>query len=457
MSNTSAIAIKNAILVNAKGMRRSDILVRHGVVEEIASSGSQWQTERVIDASGKFVLPGIIDAHVHPVYADRIDTLSKAAAVEGVTTLIAYVGAVKAWGETKGLISAIDDFIREGEGAAVVDFGVHCTLLQEDIKEAHTSIPQLVEKGIISFKGFMAYAKRGMKLEDDELIHIMKIIAAQNGLLVVHAENGTVIDFMEEGLTSQGKRAPEYYPPSHPGLCEAEAIFRLLTLGKVTDCPIYVPHISAWESLEVIRFFKNWGGPEFYTETCPHYLTLTDEEMSKRGTIAKMAPPLRKEKDLEELWRAVQEGVIDVIASDTAGQTIQSNEPLWDDVFKAPNGIPGVDTLFKVTYDEGVNKGRITLPALVEKLCENPAKAFGLYPRKGVLKPGADADMVVFDPSVEHTIPKKHHLLNVDYSLFEGRKCLGAPVLVMQRGEILAEDGELKARPGRGMYIPRKR
>jgi dihydropyrimidinase len=309
----------------------------------------------------------------------------------------------------------------------------------------------------MSFKVFMAYKKRGMKLEDDEMLQIMSLVAAHQGLLAAHAENGAIIDFLEDRFISQGKETPDYHAPSHPGLSEAEAIFRLLTLGKVAGCSIYIPHISAEESLEVVRMFKKWGEPDFYTETCPHYLILSDDVMTKRGSLAKMAPPVRKQSDRQALWQALQEGLIDVVGSDHAGHTVEANQPLEDKIFDAPNGIPGLDTLFKVVYEEGVNKGRLTLNRLVEVMCEKPARIFGLYPSKGTLVEGSDADMVVFDPSATSTINARNPLLNVDYSLYENRKCLGAPVLVMQRGRILMEGGKLIGKPGGGRFLPGKK
>jgi dihydropyrimidinase len=308
--------------------------------------------------------------------------------------------------------------------------------------------------GVISFKAFMAYARRGMKLEDDELMKSMEILAENGALLAVHAENGSILDYLEDRFISQANLGPESYPPSHPSIAETEAIFRILALAKVIKCPIYLAHVSASESLEVIRLFKDWGEPVFFTETCTHYLTLTDEEMKKKGALVKMAPPLRKRKDVEGIWTAVEEGLIDVISSDAAGHLVKAKEPLWDKIFQSPYGIPGLETMFTVVYDEGVNRGRITLPRLVKLACENPAKIFGLYPRKGILQEGSDADVVIFDPGVSHVIKAKNQHLKVDYSMYEGRVCLGSPGLVIQRGKILMEEGELKAEPGQGKYIP---
>ena len=450
-------AIKGGILVNSQEMKRADVFIRDDCIDTVEPGGSTKTADTVIDATGKLVLPGIIDAHIHPVYADRIDTLSKAAAAEGITTVIAYLGAVKAWGQSGDLMESVQDFIDEGQNTSVIDFAVHCTLLQNDIDQAAEVIPRLVEKGVISYKAFMAYAKRGMKLEDDELLHLMEVISANEAILAAHAENGAIIDYLENQSIAGGRQSPEHYVGTHPNLSEAEAIFRLLTLASVTGCPIYIPHISARESLDVVRWFKKQIPNEIYVETCPHYLTLVEDEMASRGSLAKMSPPLRSRNDVEKLWEAVQDGLIDVIASDTAGHTQSANEPHWEKIFDAPYGIPGIDTLFKMVYSEGVNRGRITLTRLVEVLSERPARIFGLYPRKGVVEEGADADIVVLDSAVPYTVPAQNPNLKVDYSIFAGRKGLGVPTVVIQRGRVLMQEGRLQAQPGQGTYLQRTR
>jgi len=456
-ASAKTTAIKGGILVSGREMKRADVFLRNGRIEGVEPGGSRRTADTVIDATGKYVLPGIIDAHIHPVYADRIETLSQAAAAEGITTVIAYIGAVKAWGQSGDLMGAIQDFIEEAEKTSMIDFGVHCTLLQNDIKQAAAVIPQLVEKGVISYKAFMAYAKRGMKLEDDELLHLMEIISANRAILVAHAENGAIIDYLENQSIAAGREAPEHFVATHPNLSEAEAIFRLLTLASVTRCPIYIPHISALESLDVVRWFKKRGTAEIYSETCPHYLTLIEDELKSKGSLAKMSPPLRTTNDVAKMWQALQEGLIDVIASDTAGHTQSANEPLWDNIFNAPYGIPGIDTLFKIVYSEGINQGRITLPRLVEVLSEQPAKIFGLFPRKGVIAEGSDADIVILDAAMPYTVPEQNPFLKVDYSMFAGRTGLGAPILVMQRGRVLMQKGNLKGRAGQGKYLKRSR
>ncbi len=452
-SQKNDIAVINGRVVNSHSITAADVLISDGCITAIAPPGAECNAGRVIDAAGNYILPGIIDAHLHPVYADRIDTLSRAAVCEGVTTLIPYIGAVKAWGQSGGLIAAVESFIAEGESTSLVDFSLHCTLLQDDMADIEKTIPQMIERGIISFKAFMAYAKRGMKLNDDELLRLMNTVAQHGGLMAAHAENGDIIDFMEEKLIRQGQQTPQFYPQSHPNLSEAEAVFRLLTLAQTASCPIYVPHISTAETLEVLALFEKWQSAEFYVETCPHYLTLTEGVMAQRGTLAKMAPPLRRQPDIDALWQAVADGRIQVIGSDAAGSNTAANEPLRDKIFSAPNGIPGLETLLKVVYQAGVNDDRITLPQMVAQLSENPAKIFGLYPRKGILEPGADADLVIFDPGLEYIIGDTHPELNVDFGLYAGRQGQGEPILTMQRGTILFENNQIKSLSGRGKYL----
>ena len=299
----------------------------------------------------------------------------------------------------------------------------------------------------------MAYRKRGMYLSDSDILRILAILKDNGGLFCVHAENGDLCDFLEDGFIAEGKTGPEYYAPSRPGITEAEAVFRILSFARVLDCPIYIVHVSTREALEVIEIYRGWGSNPIYAETCTHYLTLTNAEMLKLGSLAKVSPPLRDEAHIDALWQAIIDGRIDVIGADTAGHLIDAKEPRFGDVFKAPAGLPGQETMFTVTYDEGVNRRGVSLCRLVETMAEKPAKIFGLYPRKGVLQKGADGDVLIFDPMKQHTIKAANRVTRSDYSMFEDRSVLGAPELVMQRGEILLEDGELKAVKGRARFL----
>ena len=452
-SSSHSIHIKGGVLVNSSELRLADVFIRNGVIDSIERPGSGKKARHVIDATGKFVLPGIVEAHLHPVYADRLDTLSKSAVYGGITTLIPYIGAVKAWGVKGNLWDAVNYFIDEGARDSVIDFGLHCSLVNSDLDDLDSLIPRICERGVRSFKGFMAYKRRGMFLPDGDILRILRTLRDNGGLFCVHAENGELCDFLEDSFIAEGKTGPEYYAPSRPDICEAEAVFRILSFGKTIDCPIYVVHVSTWEALDVIELFRKWSSAPIYAETCTHYLTLTDEEMRNMGSLAKVSPPLREKRDIDALWQAVKDGRIDVIGADTAGHLIESKEPRWGDVFKAPAGLPGQETMFTVTYDEGFNRRSVSLCRLVELMAEKPARIFGLYPRKGVIQQGADADVLIFDPTKEHEIRMVGQHTKSDYTMYEGRRCLGAPELVMQRGEILLENGELRATKGRAQFL----
>jgi dihydropyrimidinase len=447
------VIIKNGVVVSGDGLQKKDLLIKDGCIHEVPEDAARPVAFEEIDAGGKWVLPGIIDAHFHPVYADRIDTLSQAAATGGITTLIPYVGAVKAWGQGGDLVDSVQAFIQEGESTSVLDFAVHATFTQNEMAAIERLVPALVAMGVVSFKGFTAYKKRGMKLEDEELMRVMALITENRGLFAAHCENGPILDYLEDAAVSRGDVKPEDFPPTHPAIAEAEAVFRVLSLAQVTGCPIYLPHLSARESLEVVRLFKRWDRQVIFTETCPHYLILTEDELKNKGSLAKMSPPLRRKADLAALWEAVHSGLIDVIGSDAAGHSTAANQPLFDNIFAAPHGIPGLDTLFTLMYHEGVNAGRVTLPMLVRTMCENPAKIFGLFPSKGTLAAGADADVVVFDPAAAHAIPAKNPYAKVDYSLYEGCRILGAPEVVLQRGKVVMRKGMITAEPGQGRYL----
>jgi len=450
------VEIRGGVLVDSKELRLADVFIRNGVVDSIELPGTGKQARRVIDAKGRFVLPGIVEAHLHPVYADRLDTLSRAAVYGGITTLIPYIGAVKAWGVEGNLWDAVNYFIDEGARDSVIDFGLHCSLVAGDMAELENLVPRICARGVRSFKGFMAYKKRGMYLSDRDLLRILSALKDNGGLFCVHAENGDLCDFLEEGFAAAGKTGPEYYGPSRPGITEAEATFRILSFANVLDCPMYVVHVSTKEAMDVIDMFRQWNKAPIFAETCTHYLTLTNEDTLKLGTLAKVSPPLREKEHVDALWQAVIAGRIDVIGSDTAGHMLKSKEPRFGNVFNAASGLPGQETMFTVTYDEGFNRRGVSLPRLVELMAEKPARIFGLYPKKGVLQPGSDADVLIFDPTREHVITASGTHTKTDYSMYENRRVLGAPELVMQRGEVLLENGELKATKGRARFLEAK-
>jgi dihydropyrimidinase len=268
---------------------------------------------------------------------------------------------------------------------------------------------------------------------------------------MVHAEDGLVTDYLEDRSLKRGEDQKKVFLKTRPDYLEADAIFRALSIAAITHCPLYIVHLSTARSIIPIQQARE-EGQVFYVETCPQYLTMTDATLQKLGPLAKIGPPLRTEKDRLILWEAIQKGIIDVVASDHAPKTKKIDDPF----FEAPFGSPQAETMLTVTYDEGVNKGRIKPNQLVQLFSENPAKIFGLYPKKGCIRKGSDADLVIFDPNYRHTLLHRTQHSGVPYTLYEGRKCVGKPILTMQRGRILIEHGELKGKPGEGKFLPTK-
>jgi len=302
---------------------------------------------------------------------------------------------------------------------------------------------------VTSFKVFMTYAKLNWMTDDYWLMAILDLMGQEGGLVMVHAENGLATDYLQDKYNALKLSALEVFTRTRPDILEAEAINRAIAMAKIADCALYIPHVSAAKALAPIRRAKE-EGQIVYAETCPQYLTLTEEILWERGPQAKIGPPLRTAEDNAGLWQGIQDGTIDTVASDHAPK----RKEVDDDFFEAPYGSPQTETLPTVTYDAGVNAGRISAPRLVQLLSEAPARIFGYYPRKGTIAPGSDADLVIFDPTARFTIQHANQHSQANYTLYEGRECLGRPVWVMQRGRVLIEDGQLVGAPGQARYLP---
>ena len=471
------VLVKGGLLATGEGISRQDVLIVDGAVRELGGDLSHREASRVIDASGKYVLPGAIDSHCHPVYADKMDQYSICAAYGGITTVIAFVGNVSSWGFSGYTTDVVKEFIEEGERLSYLDFAVHGVYTGADEDTLVRSVPELIRMGVISFKMFMAYRRRGMMISDDGMIRAMDLAARDGGLAMVHAESGCCIDYLTDRYTAEGKTSARWFLPSQPNILEAEGLHRAAVFSQVVGCPLYPVHLSTHEAMPLVRGFRDQGLPLF-TETCPHYLTLTNDEVLKKGPLAKVGPPLRQLEDCEALWEALADGTIDVVASDSGGFTrLQKltggltpsysakqagrdvsgkkvdapTQTTEGSIFEARYGLNTIEFMVPVVWSYGVNRGRITLPRLVQVFCENPAKIFGLYPKKGTLRPGSDADLVIWDPGRVHLVEKQHG--NTDFSSFEGFELLGMPELTMQRGDVIMEKGEIAARPGRGRFL----
>lgn len=408
---------------------------------------------RVVDAVGAYVLPGAVDPHVHfavfSPMADDFESASVCAAHGGVTTIIPFIGPR----EDMGVGEALDLFIEEGRRRSVVDFAMHCRLRPDP--KLIDRIPEAVERGVPSVKFFLAYRKRGLLFSDDLVLRLLEITAGCQGLALVHAENGWVIDYLEDRLAAAGRTAPTDYLASRLHVTESEAVARATTLAELAGCPLYVVHLSTREGLEEVRRARARGAVVF-AETCPQYLFLTDAEMARQKGLAKIAPPLRWDRDREALWDGIRDGSVQTIGSDHAPFTAGDKAIGERDIFAAGFGMPGLETMVPLVLGGPGERGGLDLAGLARRLSENAARIFGLYPRKGTLRVGADADFVVWDPDVETTIRARDLHSRAGYTCFEGWPVRGRIRAVYQRGRALVEDGALRAGPGAGRFLARR-
>jgi dihydropyrimidinase len=435
--------IKGGLAVGSNGIARTDIAIKNGKIARMASDLGSDTAGEIIDGTGNYILPGLIDVHVHPVYVDTIEDCSILGAFGGITTMIHYAYAKPGM----GLAETVKKFIDDGDATSHTDFAIHGAMF--DPENQIGDLSKCFEMDVTSFKMFMTYAKLGWMTDDYHLAKAMDVISQLGGLAMVHGEDGLSIDYLEDKYRDWPQR--EAFLKMRPDVLEADAVYRAISIAEVMNCPLYIAHISAGRALEPIVKARE-RGQTVYTETCPQYLCLTDNDLQEKGPLAKIGPPLRTTADNEALWDACRKGLIDVIASDHAPK----DKKIDDDFFDAPFGSPSSETMLVVTYQRGVNDGRWNLVGLVRALSERPAKIFGLYPQKGVLREGSDADLVIFDPTKSHTITQKTQHSNTPYTLYEGFECLGAPVLVMQCGEVVVEKTSLNSRKGRGRFLPTK-
>jgi len=436
------LLLSGGVLVSGNGLFRSDVAIRDGKIAEINSSISHWSAREVLDVRGKLIFPGVIDVHTHPLYEDDFETTSLTAAWGGTTTLIHYAYAF----HNQNVAEAIEKTIAEASRVSYLDFGLHLGLFQ--VEKQYRQIPDAFQFGVRTFKMFMTYAKLGRMTSDYYLAAAMDLIAKHGGMAMVHAENGLATDYLEDKFNSEGVPAIEAFTRMRPAALEAEAINRAIAIAEVSGCSIYIPHLSAGRGLEPVARARSVGQPVF-AETCPQYLVLTERDLFRWGPLAKIGPPLRTLEDNEALWRGLIDGTIDVVASDHAPKAKRREE----DFFEAAYGSPQAETLLTIMYDRGVNGGRISLPRLTQLLSEAPARIFGLYPRKGSLQVGSDADIVIFDPTVRHVLSGKTQHSKAGYTLYEGRECLGRPWMTLQRGRVVLDRDRLVASPGDGHFI----
>ncbi|MCX6551605.1 MAG: dihydropyrimidinase [Acidobacteria bacterium] len=457
-----SLRIANGTVVSSTASVRADVLVEGGRIARLLPRGEPTPgVGRIVDATDRLVLPGGIDVHTHldlPVgdfsSSDDFETGTIAAACGGTTCIIDY--ATQDRGERLG--TALDRWQRKAEGRAVIDYGFHMVVvdLTDDVEREMDAI---VAAGVPSFKVFMAYPGR-LQIDDGAIVRVLRRTARNGGLTCLHAENGAVIEMLVQEALAAGRVEPRIHALTRPPALEAEATTRGIALAAFADAPLYVVHVSAAGAAHAIADARA-RGQQVFGETCPQYLALTAEAYEEPGFDGAkyvMSPPLRSRADQEVLWGALGRGEIQTVATDhcpfnMAGQKDRGRH----DFSRIPNGAPGIETRLALLYDLGVRSGRLTINRFVDLTSAQPAKLFGLYPRKGAIEAGADADLVVWNPSRAQTLSASTLHMRVDYNPYEGRTVVGAPEMVIAGGEVIVEDGRFAGRPGAGRFLPRER
>src|SRR5215813_2558995 len=454
----ATLLIRNGIVITATDLYEGDVFVDGEKVAAIGSS-LQMTADKVIDAAGKYVLPGGIDVHTHldmpfggATSADDFETGTRAAAFGGTTSIVDF--AIQYKGQT--LHHAWETWMKKAEGKAVIDYGFH--MIMTDLNDqTESEMDALVRQGVTSFKLFMAY--RGVFMLDDGSIFKALLRTGKNGgTICMHAENGDVIDVLVQRALAEGKTAPKYHALTRPARAEAEATHRAIALAEMADVPIYIVHLSSAEALEMVTEARDRGLPA-YAETCPQYLFLSYdnyEEPGFDGAKYVMSPPLRAKEKQDQLWRGLAFNDLQAISTDHCPFCMKEQKPLGkDDFSKIPNGAPGIETRMSLVYDGGVRTGKISLNRFVELTSTSPAKIFGLFPRKGTIAPGSDADLVVFDPEKRQKLGVKTLHMNVDYNPYEGREVTGVTDTVISRGRVVIDGGTFTGRAGAGTFLKR--
>jgi dihydropyrimidinase len=452
--------IKNGTVVTATDTFVSDVGILGGKITDLAASLPAENAGKVIDATGRLVLPGGIDAHTHldmpfggTTSADDFETGTRAAAFGGTTTLVDFAIQYKG----QALREAFDTWMGKAAAKAVSDYSFHCIIT--DLGDSQMEeMGALVAEGVPSFKLFMAYPGVFM-LDDATIFKAMSQAAKYNGLICMHAENGGAIDVIVKRALAAGKTAPKYHALTRPTTAEAEATGRSIALAEMAGAPVYIVHLSCNEALEKVREARDRGLP-VYAETCPQYLYLSLENMDApgfEGAKYVFTPPLREKWHQEKLWQGLSRDWLQVVSTDHCPFCYKEQKEMGiGDFTKIPNGGPGIEHRMSLIYSGGVHGGHFSANRFVQLVSTAPAKIFGLYPRKGTIAVGSDADIVIFDPLEEQVISAKTHHMRVDYSMFEGIKVKGVAKIVLSRGRILVEDGKFLGRAGAGEFVRRK-
>ncbi len=453
-----SLLIKNGTIVNASDIYRGDVFVENETVTTIGTNLSM-PADQTLDATGRYVIPGGIDCHTHldmpfggSTSADDFESGTIAAAFGGTTSIIDF--AIQYRGQT--LHHAWETWMKKAQGKAAIDYGFHM-IITELTDQVEDEMDALVHQGVTSFKLFMAYPGVFM-LDDASIFRAMLRTGKNGGTICMHAENGGVIDVLVRRALAEGKTAPKYHALTRPARAEGEATHRAIALAEIAEVPVYIVHLSAVEALEMVTEARDRGLPA-YAETCPQYLFLSYdnyEEPGFEGAKYVMSPPLRPKETQDRLWRGLAFNDLQAVSTDHCPFCMKEQKELGrDDFSKIPNGAPGIETRMSLVFDGGVRQGRISLNRWVELTSASPARIFGLFPRKGTIAPGSDADIVIFNPEKSTKLSAKTLHMKVDYNPYEGREVTGVSETVISRGKVIVENGRFVGRAGSGVFLKR--
>ena len=452
--------IRNGTIVTATDTYAADLGIAGGRITAIGAGLPIENAQKVIEARGMLVIPGGIDVHTHldmpfggTKSADDFESGTIAAAYGGTTTLIDF--AIQYKGQT--LRHALDIWMKKAEGKATIDYAFHCIIT--DIEGAQLDeLKAFVREGVPSFKLFMAYPGVFM-LDDASIFKTMNAAADCGGMICMHAENGGAIDVIVQRALAEGKRSPKYHALTRPTTAEAEATNRAIALAEIAGTPVYIVHLSCNEALEKVREARD-RGLRVYAETCPQYLYLSLDDMNApgfEGAKYVFTPPLREKWHQEKLWQGLAQDDLQVVSTDHCPFCMKEQKELGkDDFTKIPNGGPGIEHRLSLIYSGGVHGGKFSANRFVQLVSTAPAKLFGLYPRKGTIAVGSDADVVIFDANEQQTISVVTHHMRVDYSMFEGTRVKGVTKTVLSRGNVIIDNGRFVGRAGAGQFLRRE-
>jgi dihydropyrimidinase len=452
--------VKHGRIVTAVDDYHADVLIVDGIISEIARDISDPEAE-MIDATGCMVIPGGVDPHTHldsfsgrTTTSDDFLTGSRAAAVGGTTTLIDFAKQNKG----EALRQAYDTWQGKAEGRTCIDYAFHLIVVEVD-EQRLAEVPAIIADGVTSVKMYMAYRDRLM-VDDGTIFRTMLAFKEHGGLVALHAENGDVIDVLIQQAVAAGQLAPKYHAATRPPVAEAEAVFGAICIAEIAECPVYFVHLSSRHALEQLQRARDRGLPVF-AETCPHYLLLDEslyDQAGFEGGKYVLTPPLRPIEHQEALWTGIRAGDISVISTDHCPYCFADQKALGkDDFSKIPNGGPGIENRLSLIYNAGVHGGRINDNQFVDLVATQPAKIFGLFPRKGTIAVGSDGDVVIFDPQGEQVISAATHMMNIDYNMYEGMEVRGTAETVLLRGQPIVRERKYVGQPGDGQYVPRQR